>query len=333
MSAGAGGMSGRRLATLLVLAVLLLNGLVLLTRQLAPEPEGRQGSSLATQPLGVRAYADLLERRGHPVRRLREEPRDALPDPRTTTVVVIEPDQEIANADAAALARFVARGGRLVAAGRRLLPLHDALDGPGPSVPRGEQPPAPVRHGRGEAFLLTTAAPLRNRALDQGGNAALALRLAGDDDRRRLVAFVESVHGLTPRTGLAALPDRWKALLAGLALAAATLLWSRIRRFGPPERAARDLPPPRREYVDALAATLRRTKDPDGATRNLRAEARRLVAVRAGLPPDASERDVQAAAERLGLPPAEVAALADRPDGQDAPLAGAGALARLRKDT
>ncbi|HWT94478.1 MAG TPA: hypothetical protein VN238_15895, partial [Solirubrobacteraceae bacterium] len=68
-------MSGRRLATLLVLAVVGLNALVLLTRELAPEPEGVSGSSLATQPLGVRAYAELLERRGHPVRRLREEPR------------------------------------------------------------------------------------------------------------------------------------------------------------------------------------------------------------------------------------------------------------------
>jgi hypothetical protein len=47
---------------------------------------------------------------------------------------------------------------------------------------------------------------------------------------------------------------------AGLALAALVALWGLGRRLGPPEDAERPLPPPRAEFVDALAAALERTK-------------------------------------------------------------------------
>jgi hypothetical protein len=360
-----------RIALAIATFVIALNVLVYAASRLAPEPEGRPSSSYATIPAGLRAWTELLERNGHPVRRLRERPRDRLPAT-DTTLVVVDP-RGLRAGDAAALARFVRRGGRLVAAGRRLEPLLGALGRPvaghrtqgarsaGPLAPVPEvagvrrvttsgggawgrpaaglpalgDADAPLlvvaAHGRGRAALLADASPLQNRLLARDDNAVLALGLAGG--RERPVAFVESVHGFAPESGLAALPGRWQLALAGLLLAALLFVLARARRFGPPEDAARPLPPPRRAYVDALARALERTRDPVGAAAPVRAAARRAVAARAGLGPDPEPATVLAAAERLGLPPDEVAALDEPPTGQDAVLAAGRALARLERET
>jgi hypothetical protein len=76
--------------------------------------QGPAGSSYAYGPYGASAYATLLQRSGHQVVRIRDDLRDLDLDPRFT-VVLLWPDA-IASEDAAALHRFVARGGRLVAA-------------------------------------------------------------------------------------------------------------------------------------------------------------------------------------------------------------------------
>jgi hypothetical protein len=362
-------MSRGRLIAAGIAVVVLLNAIAFAVRELAPEPSGPPSSSFATTSQGLAAWASLLERRGHRVRRLRERPADRLPAP-TATVVVVDP-RSLGRGDPDALARFVRRGGRVVVAGRateRLLARiaggpapRRAPAGPRVAAPldgapeardvgrvetaagaRWRRPPrglAPVLGGRGAAPLLVAggvgrgrvlaladSSPLQNRGLRRAGNAALALRLAGPD--RRPVVFAESVHGFEPQSGLAALPGRWQVALGGLLLAALLGLLALGRRFGPPERASRPLPPPRRAYVDAVAATLRRTNDPVGSTAPLRAAARAEVARRAGLPADAATADVQAAATRLGLPPDEVEALGE-PAGQDAVLAGGRALARL----
>ena len=61
--------------------------------------------------------------------------------------------------------------------------------------------------------------------------------------------------------------------------------------------------------MDALAASLARTRQPADAIEPLQATARRLVARRAGLPDDADADALRRAARRLGLAEAEVAAL------------------------
>ena len=91
------------------------------------------------------------------------------------------------------------------------------------------------------------------------------------------------MHGYGTSRGLAAIPDRWKVALLLVAVAALAFVWSRARRFGPPDRAARDLPPARAEYVQALSITLERTHDHAGALAPAQRWARARLAARAGL--------------------------------------------------
>jgi len=128
------------------------------------------------------------------------------------------------------------------------------------------------------------------------------------------------------------LPGEWGWAVLGLLLAALTLAWARGRRLGPVQHASRPLPPPRREYVDAVAGTLVRTRDPETAIAPLREAARDRLARRAGLSHDASDTQLREAAEAAGLDPAEVEAVGGQP-GEGAMLAAAGALAKLSKRT
>ena len=139
--------------------------------------------------------------------------------------------------------------------------------------------------GRGRVALLADTSPLQNRLLDEADNAALALALGG----RGPLTFVESVHGYGPQRGLAALPARFGWALIGLLLAALVFMAARGRRLGPPERERRELAPPRRAYVDSLAATMARGKAREEAVAPVRAEARRRLARRAGLRDEADE--------------------------------------------
>ena len=132
---------------------------------------------------------------------------------------------------------------------------------------------------QGRIALLADTSPLQNRLLDEADNAALALALGG----RGPLTFVESVHGYGPARGLAAVPARFGWALIGLLLAALVFMFARGRRLGPPERERRELPPPRRAYVDSLAATMARGKAREEAVAPVRAEARGRLARRAGL--------------------------------------------------
>ncbi|HWI70322.1 MAG TPA: DUF4350 domain-containing protein [Baekduia sp.] len=212
----------------------------------APEqPSGPAGSSYATTPGGLAAYATLLERAGHDVRRVRAPLDERKPSVGETVVVVDGTPLPAAERDA--LTAQVRAGGRAVLAG---------------TAARGFSGAARGRAvGRGTIVIVPDATALRNRALDQGDNAARALALAGPPSRR--IAFVESVHGYHEQRGLSALPDAVITCLWLLGLAALAFLVVMGRRLGPPEDAARDLAPPRRAHVEALAAALARTKDKD----------------------------------------------------------------------
>lgn len=79
-----------------------------------PGPSGPAGSSYATSRGGLAAWAELLGDYGYEVERLRKRPDRTELDPRMT-VVVADPDT-LTRGEADALAAFVERGGRLVAA-------------------------------------------------------------------------------------------------------------------------------------------------------------------------------------------------------------------------
>jgi hypothetical protein len=236
-------------------AAVVVVAAVLLGR--APErPSGPEGSSYATAPGGVAAYATLLERAGHEVRRV----RTAVDGRRLATAetVVVVDGRALSAKEREALRDHVREGGRLVLAGSAATEL-----GGDARVPRRAGGTAPVtrRLGRGTLILAPDAEPLRNRSLADGDHAARALALAGPPASR--VAFVESVHGYGDARGLAALPDNIRTCLLLLGLAALAFLVVRGRRLGPPEAQARELPPPRRAHVEALAAALARTADRD----------------------------------------------------------------------
>jgi len=85
--------------------------------------------------------------------------------------------------------------------------------------------------------------------------------------------------------------------------------WSRARRFGPPDRAARDLPPARADYVRALAVTLERARDPEHALAPMQQWARDRIARVAHLPPDTTAEQLDRAAIVLGCTEAERGAI------------------------
>jgi len=331
------------------------------------DPGGPTSSSYAAAPRGLAAYADLLEARGHPVRRIRTSLDRARLDPQTTVVVADAP--EVTDEEATALARFVSAGGRLLVSGDgapavlRYLPLRDmiwssrAVDRSAPVAPTPEvEGVTTVRAGgpgswrdagatlavlgtdegvlatvfaseRGRVVALADTSPWQNRLLGEADNAAFALAAAGEAGRP--IHFAEAHHGFGAAEGLAALPGRWKWALAGAVLAAAAAMWARGRRFGPPEDPERAHPPPRRAYVDAIAGSLARSRQPAEAIRPLRASARRRLASRAGIPPDADDAAFWRAGARLGLPDDEVASLLAPPDNDDEVMALGRVLARL----
>jgi hypothetical protein len=73
------------------------------------------------------------------------------------------------------------------------------------------------------------------------------------------VVFLETIHGYGERKGVAGLPVRWKWALAFLAAGTFSWMFSLIRRNGPSEVPSRDLPPARRQTIDAVAITLARS--------------------------------------------------------------------------
>ena len=328
-------------------------------------PGGPRSSSYATGGAGLAAYAALLARTGHPVRPLRAFPHSAALDP-AATVVLLDPDA-VGHQDALALRRFLEAGGRLIAGGAERASWLGSVIEPAPrwsSLPAQGGPLAPVAElagvnriegasagswsstgealpaygdarrslvavdsvGKGRLLLLADAAPLQNRWLASADNASLGLGLAGADSRP--VIFLEAYHGYGPSTGLSAIPTRWLLLFAGLGLAAVVLMLARGRRLGPPDREARELPPPRRDYVDALAGVLSRTGSPEEALAPVRAETQARIARRAALPASCSPDQIAAAGRTFGLTQEEVDAMLGRGPAARDLLAAGRALAR-----
>jgi hypothetical protein len=331
------------------------------------QPGGATGSSYATAPDGLAAFSTLLTHYGYEV----EQRRGSLsnrPLPTNATVFVLDP-LALTNEDAGTLLQFVTNGGRLVIGGQAPFYLRNLRDRPptwqrvgltawtqiGPTFGAvrdieasgvgswsspgsgttivGTRDFGLLTHeqvGQGEMFFLADASPLENAYLGTGDNAAFGLGLAGDPSRP--VIFPEGTHGYGTSRGLAALPNRWKVALMLVALAALAFVWSRARRFGPPDRAARDLPPARAEYVQALSVTLERTHDQAGALLPAQRWARARLAERAGLGAQPNDEQLSRAAHSFGCTSEETLALL-APVNDDASILALGrAVARVSGD-
>jgi hypothetical protein len=359
-----------RAAIVLVVLVVVVNiALSLLDSSTRGADEtAPRSSSLSTGRDGLAAYAELLRRNGRDAVSLRGDLTEGSLDPNRTLVVLdpvgLDRDQE------QAIRQFVARGGRLVAGGSGATGLLAVLlgDPPTRSVDgvRNAEPvgSAPEVEGvrsvrstgdgswsdpgdttailaggprvlatvadveRGRLVALADPSPLQNRLLASADNAGFGLTAAGDSGA---VLFAEGLHGYGQESGLGAIPGRWQAALIGLTLAALLGVVAAGRRLGPPEDPDRALPPPRREYVDAIAGSLARTRRPAEALSPLQAAARERLARHAGLGPSASEPELRAAAARLGWSPADIEALF-APPRTDADVVAAGnALARANE--
>jgi hypothetical protein len=354
-----------RLAFGAVAIVVAVNLVTVAVDAFLPSPDGPRSSSFATAPQGMAAWAELIERSGGEVRQLRERPSDDTL-PAGGTVVMLDPES-FTTGQARALRRFAERGGRVIAGGAEPAgwlaeltggepPAWD--DGGGPEarvlapVPEtgaaqrlrtagaghwetaggalplaaGEEGPIALVQdvGEGRIVLLADTSPLQNRLLDEADNAALALSLGGPGP----VTFVETVHGYGTATGLAAIPARFGWALILLALSGVLLIVARWPRMGPPEPREEPLFPPRRAYVDALAATLARSRDTRAANESVRSAARERLARRAALSGDASDEAWAKAARAAGLADEEARALVGGA-GDDDGIAAGRALAHL----
>ncbi len=336
---------GWALAAAAVIMGVNLVALVLERTYGGPTP-GPASSSYSTAPDGTAAYAEMLRRFGRDVTRLRVDPARAAPDP-DATLFVLDPG-ELDDADVRALGAFVRAGGRLIAGGWAQASLEGLISGAPrlsqetagiafPVVPvdttagvdsvmtkgrgiwhdarstlpvlqdrQGRVPAAIATLGDGTIVLLANATPLHNHLLGRPGNARFALALAPDG---RDVAFAESIHGYRDAEGFRALPARWRWFGAFLGLAAIVWLVARGRRLVPPQQKTRDLPPPRRAYVDALATTLGRTRRIEEAIAPLKERTVAALAARRGVPDDADDRTIAAAGLQQGLTQQEVDAL------------------------
>ena len=344
-------------------AIIAVNaGLALLASLTGGTPGGPRSSSYATGDDGLAAYASLVARAGHQVRRLRKPAAQAALDP-GTTLVVLDPALPTPD-DARALARFVAAGGRLVAGGaesdawlRRIVPRGPAwspegsrdafafvpipeldgvdrvqADGTGSWLRAQSALPALAGGGRtllavasvgaGRVLLLADASPLDNKLLDRADNAAFGLGLAGPRDRP--VVFAESYHGYGTSSGLSAIPRRWKTLLLLGGVAAVALIIARGRRLGPAETEQRELAPPRREYVDALASLVARTRDRPAVAAALNERAHAVVARATGA------ADLSGATA-LGLEGPEIGALLHPAPTEEELIDAGRSLARLER--
>ncbi len=337
----------RRDAVPVLAIVAVLAFVVLILNPITPSGDdytGPDGSATTTGPSGLAAFAELLEQTGHGVSYLRTSfDRVRLDSDRTVFVIGGASPRP---AEVEALRSFVQDGGRLVVSqeGRlaRLLletppdwegyrsrdcapvapvPTVAGIDrvtvaGVGVWTDAGEALPvlaedeiiaAVAVAGNGEVVLLAQHDMLENVNLADADNARFGLNLAAGRD----VVFAEHlIHGSV--TGLAALSWRWRLTGALLVVAAVIWLASVSRRLGPPEEKERPLPPPRRDYIDSLAAGLAGTRQPAAAVRLLRQRALEILEGKDQPGTTPKERAIMRGAT-LGLSEAEVSALSSDP--------------------
>ncbi len=347
----------QRMLVYVVAAVLLVNLSVLGTSSIlgGSQPGGESGSSFATAPSGLAAWASLLAHNGVAVTQLRDPLAQAPLDPRG--VLVIADPSALDVSDGRAITAHLAAGGRVVVLGdasgavlsgfgvsynwdrarTRTVPVVGdtpeasgaselTFDGPDAKAPgrwvarfvdlHGATPLAADRSGvvaaafdgpggHGRVVAVTSSVPFDNAHLGDGDNAAFSLAVVGPNPAS--VVFAESFHGYGPSKGWSALPIRWRTALLVALIAVLVAMWAVARRFGPIEEESAPLTPPRRTYVDALAAGLSRGDDPAAVVVPLQTALRRRIRARTGSAPTAGDVDLVRAATQAGWPEPVVA--------------------------
>jgi hypothetical protein len=175
---------------------------------------------------------------------------------------------------------------------------------------------------------------MTNAALAEHDNAAFAINLAGQTSQR--VVFDEFDHGYgRTGTGLAGLPEWWRWGLALVLAAVVMWIFSAAHRFGPVERPARQLIPPRVEYANAMATVLAALPEDrlGKAMEPLRTEARLLLCQRSGMWTTADDAAVLAAAEGALVPEDVTRTVLEKPDSTLDVLSLGRALAWLETHT
>ena len=150
--------------------------------------------------------------------------------------------------------------------------------------------------GRGHVVALGSPSVFTNAALDVGDNAGLAVALLAPVPGRRVdVLFCMTPHGspASTRSDLASLvPTGIKLGLVELVVAFGLYAWWRGRRLGRPVAEPQPVQIGGSELVAAHGNLLQQTREPDRAARLLRADLRRRLSERLGIPRDASPQVV-----------------------------------------
>jgi hypothetical protein len=189
-----------------------------------------------------------------------------------------------------------------------------------------------VRVGAAQTVtVLGAPAPLTNERLDENGNAALALRLLGQQPQLLwyLPSLSDPALGGGSRSLTDLLPSSVKLAVVQIGVAVVLLALWRARRLGPV--VAEPLPVVVRasETVEGRARLYRRARARDRAADALRTAARARLVARLGLARDADPPAVaDAVARRTGRSPAQVAAVLYGAPPDD-PLDNDAALVRL----
>lgn len=149
--------------------------------------------------------------------------------------------------------------------------------------------------------VLGSGIPLTNDALDEHGNAALAMRLLGAE--HRLTWYLPSLAEQSPgeQSLVDLLPDGWKFGLVQVGIAVLLLALWRLRRLGPVVSEPLPVMVHAAETTEGRALLYRRAGAADHAGAALRDAAAGRVTVALGLPADAGPEAVAAgAAARTG---------------------------------
>lgn len=321
--------------------------------------EGDPVDPRSTDPLGARGLVLLLEEQGADVRlaggrppdgavavllqdRLNQTETDALEawvgaggtlvvaDPlsslapaiggSSTSIFDVEPD-DADELEPACPLRAVASVGRIHAAGAAPYRVPENAVGCFP-VAGGHYLVARAV-GDGAIVALGGAGPFVNRHLDEADNAVLAVSLMAPRPAGAVVVFVEpsvvgaGEEGLTDLVSRRIKDGLWQLLVAFAVFA----LW-RARRLGRPIAEPQPVQIAGSELVVAVGNLLQQGRRRDSAAAMLRAELRRTLSERLGVPIGAPPGDfAAAAAARTGLDPASVeAALSPVPPSTDAAL-------------
>ncbi|MGZ4678372.1 MAG: DUF4350 domain-containing protein [Acidimicrobiia bacterium] len=323
------------------------------TRGRSDATTSSRGSARSTAVDGVRALRTLLHHYGIETDDLAGRIRSD--EPVTATLFVLDgayPDDR----DVAAVRAVLDRGGRVVIGGTDAAqwldragpptgargPVHTevTLDGaryavsaePSPrwDLPGGSRLVVTRRVGAGTVILLSSTSPLQNDRLARADNAAFGVALAGTNHR---AAFAEGIHGLTAVTGFDAIPGGWKLALLGAPVALLLAAVAAGRRIGGAEPQGRRLAPGRRVAIDVLGAAYARSNRPAAALATTGSRVRHDFCRRAGLPPDAPDDLVRAAAARVGWTGEMVDAFLVAPADRESVLRLGRALAHTQRGT